>query len=180
MTDHIDRLLAETQLGDDSELRDLLTELHRSATSVHPLPSAELSALMTPGRGRSSMRRRAGVVTALIVVGTLGVGVTAAAANPAIREAAQRAYQVVTGVVLPGTFGSTPGGDRGASNPSSSPSRSASASPHPGVTEHPQPSDHPGNGATNVATPHPSESHPAASDHPTPAPTGSPGKGRKP
>lgn len=177
MTDQIDRLLAEAQLDDDPALRELLTELHRAATSVHPIPSAELSALMTPTQGGPSMRRRAGVITALVVVGTVGMGVTAAAANPLVRDAAQRAYQVVTGAVLPGLVGSTSGG-RVAVSPSS-PSRSASASPHPGATAHPLPSDHPGNGATNAATPHPTP-HPESSNHPSPAPSSGPGKGRNP
>jgi len=179
VTDQIERLLAEVQLSDDPELRGLLTELHRAATSVRPMPSAELSALMAPGRRRPGMRRR-GVVTALVVVGMLGAGVTAAAASPDVRSAAQQAYQAVTGAILSGTGGFLPYDGTGASRAPAVPSQRPSSSPHPGAAHHPGPSDHPGNGATNAATPHPGESHGEASDHPTPTPGEGSGKDHKP
>ena len=178
MTDQIDRLLAEAQMTDDPELRGLLAELHRAATSVRPMPSAELSALMLPGRRRPALGRR-GVVTALVVVGMLGAGVTAAAASPDVRSAAQQAFQVVTGAIVSGSTGFSPH-DHGASGQPAEPSRGASSSPHPGASDHPGPSDHPGNGATNAATPHPGETHRAASDHPTPTPGAGSGKDHKP
>lgn len=181
MTDPIDRLLFEEGMSDDAELRGLLAELRRDATSVHPMPSAELAALMAPARPQSAIRRHRGVVTAVIVIGTLGVGATAAAASPEVRAAAQQVFQAVTGTVLPGT--TVPGltGNHGGPGSTPTPSRSASASPHPDATQHPGPSDHPGNGATNAATPDPARSHAPGAGHATPEPTpGSPGKGHKP
>jgi len=179
MTDQIDRLLAEAQLTDDQELRGLLTELHRAATSVRPMPSAELSALMVTGRRRSTIRRHGGVVTTLVVVGVLGAGVTAAAASPEIRSAAQQAYQVVSGAIVSGAAGFAAHDKHGVSGPPAAPFGPASSSPHPNATDHPEPSDHPGNGATNAATPHPEESR-GASDHPTPVPSTGFGRGHKP
>ncbi|MEO7720596.1 MAG: hypothetical protein ABIS08_01620 [Pseudolysinimonas sp.] len=180
MTDQVDRLLAEAQLTDDPQLRGMLIELHRAATSVRPMPSAELTSLMTPRRRRPRTRRRGGLVTAMVAVGMLGVGVTAAAASPEVRSAAQQAYQVVTGAIVSGTVGFTPHDNHGAPGAPTAPSRRASPSPHPSATDRPGPGDHPGNGATNAATPPPKESHGGASGHPTAQPSGGPGKSRKP
>lgn len=180
MSDPIDRLLFEEGMGDDAELRGLLAELKRDATSVRPMPSAELAALMVPARPRSAVRRHRGLVTAVIVIGTLGVGATAAAASPEVRAAAHQVFQAVTGAVLPGT--NVPGPHRGSSPASTpTPARSNAASPHPTATDHPGRGDHPGNGTTNAATPAPASSHAPGAGRATPEPTpGDPGKGHKP
>jgi hypothetical protein len=181
MVDPIDLLLVESDMGDDDELRGLLAELKRDATSVRPMPSAELAALMVPARPRSAIRRHRGLVTAVIVIGTLGVGATAAAASPEVRAAAHQVFQAVTGVVLPGTNRPAPHGDTSAPASTPTPLRSHAEMPHPTATDHPGRGDHPGNGATNAATPDPASSHDPGAGRATPDPTpGDPGNGHKP
>ncbi len=182
MTDPIDQLLLEAGMSDDADLRGSLLEFQRSATSVHPMPSTEVAALMEPTRPRTGLRRHSGLVTALVVIGTLGIGATAAAASPEVRAAAQQAFQTVTGTLPPGTTDPGNPGRHGGSGFSPAPSRSNSAFPHPDASQHPGPSDHPGRGATNAATPNPSDSHDGSggTGHATPQPTpGGPGKAHK-
>jgi hypothetical protein len=180
VADPIDLLLVEAGMSDDAELRALLADFERELTSVRPMPSAELAALMVPVRSPAAVRRRGGVITALVVIGTLGAGATAAAASPAVRDAAHQVFQAVTGAVLPGT--TVPGPDQ-KGGPGVAPTHSNPASPHPGATDHPGPGDHPGNGATHAATPDPGGSHSPkpGGGHPTADPIpGDPGNGHKP
>jgi hypothetical protein len=146
-------------MSGDAELHRLLNDLQKDATAIHPMPSAEVAAHMVPARRQSVISRHGAVVTALIVVGTLGVGVTAAAASPDVRAAAQQVFQTVTGGHLPSSTIPDPLGSHGASSWTPLPSRSSSASPHPNRTNHPGPTDHPGNGATNAASPDPGDPH---------------------
>lgn len=181
MTDPIDQLLLEAGMSDDAELRELLLEFQRTATSIHPMPSTEVAALMRPSRPRTGLRRHSGVVTTLVVIGTLAIGATAAAASPEVRAAAQQAFQTITGALPPGT--TVPGnpGHHGVTG-SPAPSGANSAFPHPGASQHPGPSDHPGRGATNAATPNPAGSHDGSggTGRATPEPTpGGPGKAHK-
>lgn len=189
MTDPIDELLVDAGMADDLELQGALHAFRREATSVRPLPSAELAALMTPARQRSSRARRGGAIAAIVVIGTLGVGATAAAASPDVRSAAQQVLQAVTGALL-GTTGAGGPAHSGVPGATTSPSPHGSGAPHPGASQHPGPSDHPGRGATQAATPNPHASHggsggPGGSGRPTAKPTpeptpGDPGNGHKP
>jgi hypothetical protein len=162
MTDSIDRLLSEVEMSDDPELRGLLIEMLRDATSVRPMPSPELAALFAPAQPRSFLPGRRGAITTLIVIGTLGVGVTAAAASPDVRAAAQHVFQAVTGAVHPETSGSD-SGTNGISGPmrAPTPSPAHSASPEDSeASDQPQPRDHRNNrGGTGAATPNPPSSH---------------------
>ncbi len=187
MRDPIEQLLTETDLADDEFLRDFLIELQHTGTSVRPMPSSELVALMTPSQ-RRSRRRRAAVITAIIVVGTVGAGVTAAAASPEVRAATSQVFQSVVGTLFPGLRGGQVPPQPVSPDVTSSPAPTSTAaggenvtthpSPtsHPNSTNHPGASDHPGSGQSNAATnnadihstpapPHPSavpSSHPVA------------------
>jgi len=93
MSDPIDLLLTESELEHDTVLRDLLGEIEHEATAVRPMPSSELSALMYPQSAaarrprRRSFAGRGAVITSVVVIGTLGLGATAAAASPEARSA---------------------------------------------------------------------------------------------
>jgi len=155
MSDVIEQLLGETDMVDDTLLRDFLVELEEAATSVRPLPSAELAALLVPVPRRSAGRRGRVIITTMIVVGTIGAGATAAAASPEVRDATGRAIQTVVGALLPAV--------PTAPSPGSSPApvlnkpapRHTSNTGHPGPTDHPGNTDRPGN-----------TDHPGPSDHP--------------
>ena len=153
MTDPITQLLVETQLADDIRLRELLAEVRDTATSVRPLPSAEVAALLVPSRRRPSAARHRVLITTIVVVGTLAAGATAAAASPEVRGAAERAIQSVVGTLLPepapvpgGTTASTDASPRPA--PQNSSASHSGATDHPSGTGHPGQDDHPGNGVT--------------------------------
>jgi hypothetical protein len=98
MSELIDVLLAESELPDDPALRQLLGELEREATSVRPMPSAALAALMSPrgtAAGHTATRRprrpsfagRGAIIAGVTVIGVVGLGVGAAAASPDARSA---------------------------------------------------------------------------------------------
>ena len=162
MTDPIEQLLSETDMVGDKVLHDFLSELQQTGTSVRPMPSPELAALMTPISQRSTLRRRGAIITALIVVGTVGVGVTAAAASPEVRAATTQVFQSVVGTILPGLGGvQTPhqinlrdATKAPAPSTTRSPDATAHPSPtnHPGASNHPSPSNHPGSGQSNSAS----------------------------
>jgi hypothetical protein len=155
MTDQIDQLLSQTGMADEAQVREFLGELQHASTSVRPLPSAELSALLVMSPRRSGAHRRRLAITALIVVGALGAGATAAAASPDVRAATGQAVQAVVGAFLAGTGASstpattgptatpTPGSSKAASDGHPSPTH------HPDMTNHPQPNDHPGGNPSN-------------------------------
>jgi hypothetical protein len=176
MTDPIDRLLFEVRMSDDDELRQLLTEFREESTSVRPIPSAELAVLMGKARPRTAIRRHGGVVTALIVVGTLGVGATAAAASPEVRAAVQHAYQAVTHTLPPVMTAPNPHGSPRTPGFAPVPWRSNSATPHPDATDHPGLGDNPGDGSLHAATPTPSPESTNAADPARPAPEPTPGE----
>ena len=159
MTDPIEQLLFETDMAGDKVLHDFLSELQQTGTSVRPMPSPELAALMTPISQRSTLRRRGAIITALIVVGTVGVGVTAAAASPEVRAATTQVVQSVVGTILPGLGGQTPHRTNptdATKTPAPSPTPHTATHPsstnHPGASNHPDPNDHPGSGQSNSAS----------------------------
>ena len=181
MTDAILELLAEEGVSDDAELASLLFAMRSEATSVRPMPSAAVAALMPVRRGGASRGRVAGrrrIVTGLIVLGSLGIGAGAAAASPDIRSATQQFAHTVIGV-----WGS--GGAPSAPNPA--PHRPVGV-PQPAKTHaraHPTATDHPGvrNGQTDGSHTHgsgaptaPGKGSPSA--HPTPTPSGHGGSHR--
>ena len=156
MTDVIEQLLVETDMVDDSLLRAFLAELEEAATSVRPLPSAELGALLVPAPRRSVGRRRRVIITTMIVVGTIGAGATAAAASPEVRDATGRAIAAVVGALLPAApAGPSPGSTLAPSAPNKREPGKTSSPGHPGPTDHPGNTDDPGN-----------TDHPGPSDHP--------------
>jgi hypothetical protein len=159
MTDPVARFLSENGMSNDAALHDLLTQLESDATSVRPIPSPELVALMATTRRSSVVHRHRGALTALIVVGALGVGVTAAAASPDVRTAAQQIFQTVTGAVRQTT---DPAINRESpTTPSEKPKPNPAQSAHPNASDHPVPSDHPGNTAgSSHATPNPASTSP--------------------
>jgi hypothetical protein len=89
-------LLEEAGLGEDDVLGELLGELAALGDGPVPAPSPEVAALMAP-RGRRRGRRpghRRGTVIALLVVGSIGVGATAAAASDDVRRGAAQVASV--------------------------------------------------------------------------------------
>jgi hypothetical protein len=89
-------LLEEAGLGEDDLLGELLGELAAFGDGPVPSPSPEVAALMAP-RGRHRSRRpghRRGTVIALLVVGSIGVGATAAAASDDVRRGAAQVASV--------------------------------------------------------------------------------------
>ncbi len=169
MTDPITQLLVETQLADDIRLRELLAEVRDTATSVRPLPSAEVAALLVPSRRRPSAARHRVLITTIVVVGTLAAGATAAAASPEVRSAAGRAIQSVVGTLLPEPA-PVPGGTTASTDASRRPTPQNSSANHPGVTDHPSATDHPSG-----------TDHPGQDDHPGNGVTpGAPSPGTEP
>ena len=160
MTDPIKAFLLDSGIDDDPSLRSFLAQLEQEASSAAPMPSAAVSALMQPARQQSFVRRHRTAVTAIIVVGALGAGATAAAASPDVRTVAQQVIETVTNA-LPlgapqdsndqdtGSVDQTPGSTRpGKPTENGVPVR-------PTTPDHPGPDDHPGNGAGNDPTPGP-------------------------
>ena len=183
MPDTIDVLLIESDMADDAALRDFLRELQDTTTSVRPMPSRELAAILEPvPRGSRGHRRRA-LFTTVIVVGTVAVGATAAVASPEVRDTTQRAVQTVVGALLPPRSAVHRTGDSGSPDSGVVPKPSDTSSTghpgprdHPGSTTHPGPSDHPGDGGSKgnsgenskSGTPHPnngSSGEPDTSSH---------------
>jgi hypothetical protein len=151
MNDEIARLLADENMSDDTALRDGLTHLQRSFTSVRPLPSPELAALLT-GRQRSAASRHRGLIAALAVVAVVGGTATAAAANPQVRSVARQVVTTVIGTVVPGLAnppGHAPIND--SKKPQDTPGHSAAPTRPAAPSDRPNPTDHPGNGADNGA-----------------------------
>jgi hypothetical protein len=145
MTDAILELLAEEGMSDEVELGSYLAALRAEATSVHPMPSAAVSELMPLRRTRTSRSPLAGrrrIVTGLIVLGSLGVGVGAAAASPDVRAASQQFAQSVIG-----TIGSivAPSSHQHAPHQPSPPLPSNAGAP-----THPTKTNHPGNAGNGI------------------------------
>ena len=202
MTDAVDQLLFEHGMIEDAALRRALTQLERDATSLTPMPSPDLAALLAPTGRRSIGRHQRILMTTLIVVGTLGVGATAAAAaSPEFRAATQHVFDSVTGIFPPSAPAPSDGG--GHETPLATPTASPTASPtatdiapdspalpslperrgpsdHSGPDDLPAPSDHPrndgGDDDSKPAVPHESNS---ATPHSTGAPA-DPGDTSKP
>jgi hypothetical protein len=93
-------LLSEAGLADEDALAPVLVELHGLGQAASPAPCPQLAALLDPPRRAQHRRppRRRGAVIALVVAASLGSGITAAAADPQVREAAAH---VVASVVAP-------------------------------------------------------------------------------
>jgi hypothetical protein len=189
MTDPIEQLLSETDMVGDKVLHDFLTELQQTGTSVRPMPSAELAALMTPISQRSTLRRRGAIITALIVVGTVGVGVTAAAASPEVRAATTQVFQSVIGTVLPGPGGVQTPHQINSRDATKAPAPSTTVSPdatthpsptnHPGASNHPGPSNHPGSGPSNSASSDASSNSSSGGSQPSNVPSAHPAVPRR-
>lgn len=176
MSDEIERLLSEVGMSDDEVLRTALVRLHDDATSQRPVPSAELSQLMVARRSPSLLRRHRGALTAVIVIGTLGAGVTAAAASPDVRSGVQHVFQIVTGTGRSSTVPPT--------SPSPSPTAHRETTPpEPQPSSTPAaPTGHPTTGVGNGApkpTPGPAHTSPGRGNH-SPTPTPGSDRGNRP
>ena len=179
MTDPVDQLLFEHGMSEDAALRSALTQLEQDATSLIPMPSPDLAALLAPTGRRSVGRRQRILLTTLIVVSTLGVGATAAAAaSPEFRAATQHVFDSVTGIFPSITQAPSDGGvyEMPLATPTPSPTATdnvpdspALPSPsdlhgpgdHSGPNDLPVPSDHPRNDVdddSHAAVPHESNS----------------------
>lgn len=170
MSDPVSRFLSENDISDDDALRSLLTQLERDATSVRPMPSPALATLLARPSRPSAIGRHRGAITALLVVGTLGIGVTAAAASPDVRAAAQHVFQTVTGTVPPATKPAVDSGNHGMQTVKRAPTPKNPVFPTPSqVSDHPVPSDPPAkssessSGKNNVAP------NPVSAHQPTPS-----------
>ena len=104
----IDQLLAEAGMEGAVDLRPVLLELRSLAAGISLMPSAELAALMVarPVRLPASrrIRHRRMIVVSLVVAASLGIGASAAAASPEIRDTAQKAIAFLIHAVVPGTI----------------------------------------------------------------------------
>lgn len=171
MRDQIDDLLSESGESTDVRLRAALVELRETTTSVRPLPSPQLRALMRPSVERTFAGRHRAAVTAVIAVAAVVSGVTAAAASPELRAATTGVIQGVIGVLLDGT--STPADpDQTSGSDPLTPSHGSAgnSSSHPTPTAQPVAADH------ATPTDHPSQTdHSGQTDHPTPEASHSPG-----
>ena len=123
MSEFVDVLLAESELSDDMLLRELLGELERETTTVRPMPSATLSALMSPkrplsahvstrgARRRPSFAARSAIIASAAVIGVVALGAGAAAASPATRSAIDAGVAAIAHLFEPshglGTHGTT-------------------------------------------------------------------------
>lgn len=153
MTDPIEQLLREADMSNESALHSFLSQIQEEATSVRPIPSAELAVLLLRRAPQSRLRRRRVAIATLIVIGVVGAGATAAAASPALRSATQQLIQTVTGVApsAPLRTKSKHG------NMPSTPHPTTSSTPgRPSATTHTEPSDHPGP-TGNPSTPYPGQ-----------------------
>lgn len=172
MTDPILEMLAEEGMSHDEELSSLLFAVRAEATRVRPMPSPAIAALM-PARPGGTVRRahrgRRRVLTGLIVLGSLGIGVGAAAASPDVRTATQHFAQTVLGALGSGGAPSAP--HPAPYRPAGVPQPSSTGFPaHPTATENPGAGN--GNGSTvpgtGAPTPFPGKGSP--SPHATPSP----------
>jgi hypothetical protein len=106
----VDAFLTETGASSDILLRDVLIGLHHLPTA--PSPSAELDSLMRAGAPvilLASRRRTIIVVTLVAVAGSLGLGVsTAAAVSPELREYAKDTLTSIVRAVTPHGAAATP------------------------------------------------------------------------
>ena len=164
MADAILEMLAEEGMSSDAQLGSLLFVMRSEATSVRPMPSAAVAAFMPARRARARRGALAGhrrIVTGLIVLGSLGVGVGAAAASPDVQSATQHFAQAVLGAMGSGSGPSAP--IPAPHLPALAPHRSRGVAPI-----HPTPAHHPG-----VSNGHTDGSHAPRSG----APTAVPGKG---
>lgn len=180
MTDPIRDLLAEEGMSNERELEEFLLGMRADAIGSRPVPSTAVAALM-PDRPvrRVPSRGRRRIVTGLIVLGSLGAGVGAAAASPEVRSATQQVVQTVIGSV-----GSVVAPPSSTTRPHATPMPTPSASVT--TADHPSPSDHPGKGigATEApgktgVLPPPSQGKATPPAHPVPAPS-DPGKSHRP
>ena len=176
MHDEIARLLAEENMDDDTALRDGLMRIQQTATSVRPMPSPELAALLGERR-RSTAYRHRGMITALAVVVALGGTATAAAASPGVRSVAHQVVTTVIGTVLPGVAhppAPAPVGNntKPTTAPLHTPSPGSHATPsdHPTSTDHPNSTDHPSNGNSKSENNDSSRTPSPGNDHATSAP----------
>lgn len=176
-------LLQEAGVPDDDPVAAALAELGRLADGDAPVPSARLAPLLA---GRRPRHRR-GAVIALVVAASLGTGITAAAADPAIRSSATHA---VAGIVAPhvdlprvveehpSARPTTPTPALPEPTPSSSiPNASPSPSPsvQPERSRRPHPSPHPSRHEQLLPHPHPGHPHPLKRPHPSIGATLAPG-----
>jgi hypothetical protein len=182
MSDAILELLAEEGMSDEAELRSLLNAMRSEATVIRPIPSQAVADLMTTRPARTVRRAVVGrrrVVTGLIVLGSLGVGVGAAAASPDVRTATQHVAQTVIGAL---GSGGAPGSPLPASHQPALPSQPSTT----GSPMHPTSTNHPGSSSGQVGGPHaPGSGASSSTDkrspsaHPTPSPT-APGRSHRP
>jgi len=144
MSDPILDLLAEAGMSGDAELGSLLSSMRSDATSIRPMPSAAVAALMPLRRGRRARGALAGrrrIVTGLIVLGSLGIGAGAAAASPDVRSAAQQFAQTVVGALGSSAAPSVP-----VPTPASHQPAGVAHPSNTGAPTHSTPTDRPGNG----------------------------------
>jgi len=151
MSDPIDLLLIESELEHDTVLHDLLAEIEHEATAARPMPSAELSALMSPRPvaahrpRRHSFSGRSAVITGVVVIGVLGLGATAAAASPEVRSAIGAGVAAIAHVFQPALDAPEPAPTprhpaAGTDAPSTGPSGGPTADPTADATGEPSPS----------------------------------------
>lgn len=156
MSEFVEKLLTESELGDDVRLREFLGELEREATSVRPMPSAALAELMRspdahqPVR-RPAVRARRAVITGAVVVGLFGLGAGAAAASPEARSVIGAGVATIAHLFEPAT--------------------AVPPAPTGGTTHAPQSPTLPDSSETTAPTPSDKPSDPSASgrDHASPS-----------
>lgn len=127
----IDRFLRDADAQDAGELRDVLLGLRTLAAGPPPIPSAELTALMTPApvslaaRRRHKHRRTA--IAAIVVAASMGAGTAAVAAtDQGFRDKAQETITILINTVTNNPPAPAP--DR----PSPDPRPAPAATPVPG------------------------------------------------
>ncbi len=102
LDDDLLALLAESGLDDEPELSELLADLRGLGAGPVPMPSAAVDALLAgSAASRRSRHSRRGVIVGVLVLASLGTGVTAAAADPDLRAGAAGAVAAVVEVVHP-------------------------------------------------------------------------------
>jgi hypothetical protein len=186
--DAVRRLMQEAGLENDDALTPVVLELRALAHATPPPPSAAVAALMT---GRPRRRAgRTGVVIALAVTASLGAGLTAAAASPAVRDRAASAVAAlgsptIQRPALPtvevGTpVRSTEHRSQGSATPAGTPAAHASSVPVP--LDSAMPDDGQGHGQSSkradpAAAPSPARSAEAADSHRHGGGSGSSGRG---
>ena len=131
LDDSLLTLLAESDLDDETELGDLLADLKALGTGPAPMPSAAVNALLAGSGSFGSARRgrhsRRGLIVGVLVLASIGTGVTAAAADPDLRAGAAGAVAAVVEVVHPHPAAAAPGHDaKAVVVPAAEPSHAAS------------------------------------------------------